>query len=377
MKLTGTLFSILGATLLAASSAQAEKFAVSGWSPPNHVMTVEIHQAWADAMRKGTGGKIDFDVFSAGALLPPLSTMQGVRDGVAQAGHVAAPYHPAEFPVNNLVGDIGHSVGDTLVLAAAYLDFSMNDPVGFKEWRDNGNLPINAVATPLNRYICRSVIRTLDDLKGKRIRTPGGGWSRAAQHLGAIPVNLPFNEAYTALERGAVDCVLTDATNLTRGLTLVDLTKSVLMMPFQPGFNVSQLAMNPTFWRARSNDERRMMLNESAVTMAKAYMVYNQAEADALAASRAKGVQIIEPDATLKASYAKWVADGFGDVAGFARDRLKIADPQKVMTSFQTGYLDKWTKLLANVDRKNQAAVVSALRTNLFDKIDVATWGMR
>ena len=162
MKLTHTLFSVLGATLLAASSAHAEKFAVSGWSPPNHVMTVEIHQAWADAMRKGTNGKIDFDVFSAGALLPPLSTMQGIRDGVAQAGHVAAPYHPAEFPVNNLVGDIGHSVGDTLVLAAAYLDFSMNDPVGFKEWRDNGNLPINAVATPLNRYICRSVIRTLD-----------------------------------------------------------------------------------------------------------------------------------------------------------------------------------------------------------------------
>jgi len=190
-------------------------------------------------------------------------------------------------------------------------------------------------------------------------------------------VNLPFNEAYTALERGAVDCVLTDATNLTRGLTLVDLTKSVLMMPFQPGFNVSQLAMNPQFWRSRTNEERRMMLNESAVTMAKAYMVYNQAEADALQASRAKGVQIVEPDATLKASYAKWVADGFGDVAGFARDRLKIAEPQKVITQFQTGYLDKWSKLLANVDRKNQAAVVGALRTNLFDKIDVATWGMK
>lgn len=377
MKFVKSLLSVVGATLIASGAAHAEKFAVSGWSPPNHVMTQEIHMAWADAMRKGTNGKIDFEVFSAAALLPPLSTMQGIRDGVAQAGHVAAPYHPAEFPVNNLVGDIGHSVGDTLVLAAAYLDYAMNDPTGFKEWRDNGNLPINVVSTPLNRYICRVVIKNLDELKGKRIRTPGGGWSRVAQHLGAIPVNLPFSEAYTALERGAVDCVLTDATNITRGLTLIDITKSVIMLPMQPGFNVSQLAMSPQFWRARSNDERRLMLNESANTMAKAYMVYNDVETEALKAAKAKGVQIIEPDATMKASYQKWIDDGFGDVAGFAKERLKIADPQKVMTAFKTGYLDKWTKLLANVDRRNQQAIVTALRTNLFDKVDVATWGMK
>lgn len=47
------------------------------------------------------------------------------------------------------------------------------------------------------------------------------------------------------------------------------------------------------------------------------------------------------------------------------------------MTAFKTGYLDKWTKLLANVDRRNQQAIVTALRTNLFDKVDVATWGMK
>jgi hypothetical protein len=32
---------------------------------------------------------------------------------------------------------------------------------------------------------------------------------------------------------------------------------------------------------------------------------------------------------------------------------------------------------LSGVDRKNQAAIVGALRTHLFDKIDVATVGMK
>jgi TRAP-type transport system periplasmic protein len=220
-------------------------------------------------------------------------------------------------------------------------------------------------------------VRTLDDLKGKRVRAPGGGWARTAEYLGMVPVNIPFTEIYTSLERGAVDCVLTDATNLTTGVTVVDLTKSVLMMPFQPGYNTSQLTMNLKFWRERTNAERRMMLNESAIVMAKSHIVFDQVEASALQTAKAKGVQIVEPDATLKAAYGKWVADGFGGVTKYARERLKIAEPEKVMAAYQTAYLDKWTALLKGVDRTNQAAVVAALRTHLFDKIDVATVGMK
>lgn len=379
MKLMKTIsvMAALSAGLLAVAPAQAAKYAISGWSPPTHVMTREIHVAFADAVRKNTNGKIDFEVFSAGALLPPLSTMQGIRDGVAQMGHVAAPYHPSEFPINNLVGDIGHGVGDPLVLAAAYQDYVINDPAGSKEWLNNGGLPINVVATPLNRYNCRIVVRTLADLKGKRVRTPGGGWARAAEALGMIPVNLPFTELYSALERGAVDCALTDATNLTAGVTIIELTKSVVMLPLQPGYNVSQLVTNIPFWRGLSSAERRMLLNESATVMARAHIVYARVEAEALATAKAKGIQIVEPDPTMKAAYAKWVADGFGGVTTFAREKLKIAEPEKVISGFQKGYLDKWTNLLKNVDRKNEAAISAVLKANIFDKINVDTYGMK
>ena len=71
------------------------------------------------------------------------------------------------------------------------------------------------------------------------------------------------------------------------------------------------------------------------------------------------------------------MADGFGGVTKFAREKLKIAEPEKIMTMYQTRYLDKWTALLKNVDRNNQAAVTAALKTNLFDKLDVATVGMK
>jgi TRAP-type C4-dicarboxylate transport system substrate-binding protein len=377
MKLRRAFFAGLSAALLAAGPARAEKYQLSGWAPPSHVMTRETHIAWADAVRKASNGKIDFQVFSSGALLPPLSTAQGIRDGVAQAGHVSPAYHPSEYPLANLVGDLGHGLGDPLVLASAFLDYIVNDPAGNKEWISNGSVPIVGVSTPANRYICRVVVRTLDDLKGKRVRTPGGGWARVTEALGAVPVNIPFTEIYTSLERGAVDCVVTDANNLTGGITIVDLTKSVVMLPIQPGYNTSQLAMNLPFWRGLTSAERRMLLNEAAAAMARSHIVFDREEAAALQAAKAKGVQIIEPDPTLKAAYGKWVAGGFGGVVGYARERLKITEPEKVMTTFQGSYMDKWSKLFNGVDRTNQAAVVGVLKTNLFDKINVDTYGMK
>lgn len=377
MKLRNVLIASLGATLLAAIPAQAQKYSLSGWAPPSHVMTRETHIAWADSVRKVSNGKINFEVFSSGALLPPLSTMQGIRDGVAQAGHISPSYHPSEYPLSNLVGDMGHGVGDPMVLAAAFLDYIVNDPAGAKEWTDNGSLPITVVSTPANRYICRIVARTFDDLKGKRVRTPGGGWARVTEALGMVPVNVPFTEIYTSLERGAVDCVVTDANNLTGGISIVGLTKSVVMLPIQPGYNTSQLALNLAFWRGLAPADRRMLLNESAAAMAKSHIVFDREEAEALQAAKAKGVVIVEPDAAMKAAYAKWVADGYGGLAKFTRERQKIAEPEKVMEVFKTKYIDKWAGLFKNVDRKNQAAVTSTLKTNLFDKIDVATFGMK
>jgi TRAP-type C4-dicarboxylate transport system substrate-binding protein len=372
MKLTKYLAASLGAMLLASAPVHAQKLPIASITPPTHPMAREIHIPFADGVRKATNGKFDFQFFAAGALLPPLSIMQGVRDGVAIAGHVIPPYHVAEWPVNNLIGDMGWAAGDPLLLGSAYLDYAINDPTGSKEWRDNGSLPILTVATPLNHWLCRSVLRTLDDLKGKRVRSPGGGWARSAEALGVIPVNIPLTEAYTALERGTVDCVLTDPVNLVSGLNLGVLVKSVVALPFQPGYNVSQIALNIPFWRKATADERRILLNEANIVMARGAAAYHKETSEAIAVSKAKGIVFVEPEGALKAAYDKWVADGFGGVAKY----YKVANPEKEMATFK-GYLDKWAGLLKGVDHGNQAAIQAVLKANIFDKIDVNTYGMK
>ena len=48
-------------------------------------------------------------------------------------------------------------------------------------------------------------IRTLEDLKGMRIRTPSAAQSAQLEALGAIPIDMPANQIYNNLDRGVID----------------------------------------------------------------------------------------------------------------------------------------------------------------------------
>ena len=48
-------------------------------------------------------------------------------------------------------------------------------------------------------------IRTLEDLKGMKIRTPSAAQSAQLEALGAIPIDMPANQIYNNLDRGVID----------------------------------------------------------------------------------------------------------------------------------------------------------------------------
>jgi TRAP-type C4-dicarboxylate transport system substrate-binding protein len=51
-------------------------------------------------------------------------------------------------------------------------------------------------------------VRTMDDLKGMRIRTPSRAQSAQLTALGATPVDMPVTQIYNSLERGVIDATM-------------------------------------------------------------------------------------------------------------------------------------------------------------------------
>lgn len=82
----------------------------------------------------------------------------------------------------------------------------------FKSWQKRLEDEHNLTLLSLNNYVggrnfvTKSPIKTPEDLKGRRIRTPGAPvWQETIRSLGATPVALPWIETYPALQQGVVD----------------------------------------------------------------------------------------------------------------------------------------------------------------------------
>ena len=71
-------------------------------------------------------------------------------------------------------------------------------------------------STPTYVMLCMSDVGDLNSVKGLKIRTAGTAQNEWAASLGAVPVAAPMTDVYTGLERGSIDCTLSDPTSLEK-----------------------------------------------------------------------------------------------------------------------------------------------------------------
>ena len=66
-------------------------------------------------------------------------------------------------------------------------------------------------------FFCNQAIRTLEDLRGQKVRSFTPSMSQLIEALGATPVALAFPEVYPALQRGVANCGITSPTSANTG----------------------------------------------------------------------------------------------------------------------------------------------------------------
>ncbi|CAM4349186.1 ABC transporter substrate-binding protein [Bordetella tumbae] len=152
-----------------------------------------------------TDGKFTIRGFSAGEIVPPLQVLDAVQNGTTECGHTAGFYYLGKEPA--LSFDTGVPFGLTPRQQTAWLLHG-----GGGALMDELYARFNALAIPCGNTGAqmggwfRKEIKTVDDLKGLRIRTPGM-LSMVYEKLGAIPQQVAGSDIYPAMEKGALDAV--------------------------------------------------------------------------------------------------------------------------------------------------------------------------
>jgi TRAP-type C4-dicarboxylate transport system substrate-binding protein len=181
--------------------AVAKELKLAHFLPTRHTNHAVVMQPWADEVAKRSNGSLIIKVYPSLQLggTPPGMYNQ-VLSGVADIAFVTPGYTPTVFPrigiaeLPYLSKDAQHA---TRIMHALYDKYLADD---FK------NVKMIAYWA-VDSHAIQSVkpITSLDDLKGKKIRSPSSVQSDVVKALGAVPVNMPITNVYTSLERGVID----------------------------------------------------------------------------------------------------------------------------------------------------------------------------
>ena len=202
-KLARLSFAIaLGAAALAAPAAHAQEFRLSTFVPPVHVIYREILTPWSEAVAKATNGEVKVTLYPSMQLGgKPPELFRQAREGVVDLVFTLPGYTSPAFPRTQMIELPGLKPDG---VAATHMMWDLFDPYLAPEY--DGTHVIALWGAEDAGLISRDkAFRSLDDLKGKRMRAPSAAQARQLEVMGAVPVAMPITEVYQSLERGVVD----------------------------------------------------------------------------------------------------------------------------------------------------------------------------
>lgn len=192
-------------------------------------------------------GRIRFEIFEPGMLIPPFSITEGVRDGKIKAGYTWLGYDQGRIPATPLVSAV---------------PFGM-EPWEFTAWyyEDEGQALTEALYEPhmVHPILCgivgpetagwfREPITSLADLEGLKIRFAGLG-GRVLQELGASVTMIPGGEIFQALEKGAIDATEYSMPAVDQKLGFDRIASYNYFPGWHQTFTASYLVVNLSTWR--------------------------------------------------------------------------------------------------------------------------------
>lgn len=179
--------------------------AVTQPGPTNTQFTL-VDIPYLREMAAHTGGRIAVTLAShAERNLTGTEIVRLVRSGQAEIGAGTLTTLSGDVPILDGVDlpGLAPEIGKARQSAEAIL------PIANRDLERFGVRLVIVYPFPAQVLFCRQPFHTLDDLRGRKVRTFGPSLVDLMTALGAQPVSIGFPEVYTALERGVVDCAIT------------------------------------------------------------------------------------------------------------------------------------------------------------------------
>lgn len=361
----------LSAVSLSAASADTLRFAIG---MPDNSPIISGPKYFVENLPARTDGVLDAKLFAGSSLLNFTETFPGIRDGVADMGYVVASYHRAELKETNLIGDLGMTGTNIVAMAGAASEYCFSDQACRDEWIAQGQVFLGFTSTAPYRLISTTPLASLDDLKGKRVRS-FSAYGRWAEAMGASQVNLPAGDIYEGFSQGTIDVNVHPYEALVT-LSLKDVAKNVTDLPIGALYVNALFNINLDAWRSWDEKTRVAVMDLAAESIGRSVA---NTYADDLAYHEKGvadlGVTVVTPEQALIDAKNAFVQEDLKEIARLNEEEFGVTDAQAKMDRF-SALAEKWEGLVAGIDPANADQVAELFRDNIFAETDKATYGM-
>jgi TRAP-type transport system periplasmic protein len=252
----------------------------------------KLIQPWADRVIAESNGRIAVEIYPSMQLggRPPQLFDQ-VRDGVVDVVWTLPSYTPGRFPIVEIF-ELPFMAASAEATAQAVQEFS--EIYLKEEYRHVHPLLFHAHAPGLF-HMASKEIKTMEDLRGLKVRGPTPSTITALRALGATPVGMPVPEVPQALSTEVIDGALIPW-EVARPLRLHELTKYHVEIGTPEGrgiyTSIFLFAMNRNTYNRLPDDLKKVIDNNSGMNLAKEMgKAWDDAEAEGFELARQRGNQ--------------------------------------------------------------------------------------
>jgi TRAP-type C4-dicarboxylate transport system substrate-binding protein len=306
------------------------KLTYSHFWPVGHPVTALLAD-WAKEVEKRTNGRVAVIIFPAGTLTPADKIYDGVVKGISNLGSSAMSYTRGRFPLMEVV-DL--PLGYKNATIATNLTNALYKKFQPKELNDTKVMYFQAHGPGI--FHTKKPVRSLEELKGMKIRTTGLG-TKIVTALGATPVAMTMGETYDALAKGVVDGSIAPISSLAgfRWGEVVKYTTENFGSAYTAAFFV---VMNKNTWNGLPPEVQKIIEGVNEEWIKKTGLVWDEYDNMGRDFALKLGNQIIRLSAEEDELWVKKVSVTFDD---YLKDMEKKGLPGTEALEFCRDFLKK------------------------------------
>jgi len=254
----------------------------------------DLFEEWANSMEEKSGGELIIKPYPAKSVAADNNGLfEAVRNGVLQGMNPFTLYWSGKIPASVFLSS--YPAGPDQPHQWDIMFYSLGMLEKTREiYEKYGLFYVGPIQHDANIIHSKKPVTSLDDLKGMKMRVPGGMVAEVFQQFGVSTVSLPGSDIFPALEKGTIDAAdyVGPAVNYELGFSQV--TDYIMFGPpgvmsvYQP-VDLMDLTVNLRAWNALDPKLQQLVEDEVRIYSQKHYLTIQKRNIEAMKKFVAEG----------------------------------------------------------------------------------------